>query len=104
VEGTQETVYVLHRFAQLAVDRISLHVTAGFRVEEDRLHDELQVTANVRATLRIETATVVIEDFRNAFDVRRARIARDQMLNQLFAEEWPNIWMVGQMIHHCSHV
>ena len=81
VEGTQETVDVLSRFAQLAVVWISLQVTARFRIQQDRLYDELQVTANVRATLRIESAAVVVEDSRNAFDVSRARIARDQMLN-----------------------
>src|SRR6185503_13186533 len=103
-ERAQETVDVLRRLTQFAVVRIRLHVTTRFGIEQYRLHDEPEIAASVRTTLRIQAVAIVVEDSGDALDVRGARIARHQMLNELLADEWADVRVIGQVLHDGSHV
>ena len=72
-----------HRLAQLAVARIELDVAARLGIDEDRVDHRLQVAAHA--------LSVVVEDRRDARDVLRRRIAGDQLLDELPADEGPDI-------------
>ena len=87
VQRSQHADDVLRRFAQFAVVRISLHIAASFGIEQDRLDNGAHVSARATATLRVERIAVVIEDFRDPFNVGATRVAGDEMLNQLLANK-----------------
>src|SRR4030095_15278052 len=99
VESSQEPVNVLGRLAKFSVVRVCLHVATRFGIKQNGLDNGLQVSARACTTGDwMKPGAVVVKDGCDSLHVGAARIARHQMLDQLFAEEWADIRVVKDVI------
>src|SRR5579862_2098439 len=70
----------------MASIRVGWTISTGLDIAEYRLHDCGHITAHSLA---------VVGEYRcHSSDVRGARVTRDQVLNQLLADEGPDVWVV----------
>ena len=65
-------------------------------MRDDGAHDRGEVSTH--------TAAVVVEDRRDGADIRRAGIRRHQLLNQLAADEWPDVGMIEEQIERLIEI
>ena len=96
VERAQDVGDELRRMTQPPVVRLGLDVAARLGVEQDGADDGLEIAARVRAA--------AIEDRRDPGDVGRARVARDQVLNQLLRDERADVRIVEDVVDRVVQV
>src|SRR6266446_535464 len=92
MERTQDMRDEEYRLTQLAVIGLGnrvLEVAAGFRIEENRAHNLLQLRWGI-AMGREHTG--------NALDVAGTRVTGDQILDELFAHERSDILVLDKVI------
>ena len=96
VQASQDIRHEQDRLAQVAEvgvwSRARRVAGARFGVGQNRGDHRLHVAPDARA--------IIQEYGGNAADVRRAGIAGDQVLNQLFANEWRNGLLGHQGVQH----
>ena len=86
----------MHRLTQLAVIWLGCgidKVATGFRIKKNRPHHVVQLRRRIG---------IGGEHGGDARDVRGTRVAGDQMLDQLFADERRNIWIEGDIVDGCA--
>src|SRR6476620_9612439 len=90
-EGTSSGRNAEQGLALLAETGRGEHGTAAcFIIEQDSADDRLQIAADAGA--------IVIKDFGNAVNVGRSRMARDETLDELAADERADVRIVGDVI------